>query len=389
MGLEGPHHTLTAEWFAHMPYPTPDDHQHYYDFVATQHANKDRSGTSLAPCLLYSTQLRQCFHSLFQEQPNRPIVGLLNYCRSGGGLEFMRRDITQRHHGLNQWPLFLMSSSDAHVDSLVGGFWDAWFGSFCRSLPKPINTTTSASSASSLHHDQVREEEEWQHNPHIHHSHDKLTLKHIYQDASNRYFDENVYALMNEIKERSFCHQVWNLEFTWPDSKPGNYDPWHLDLKSHLVADSQGMHGEPNYHILESLENAYVSGLAFRKLIKSHAIKAGIDLTKGCADLSDDDNDENRYVILWMGRGHNYQHGEKRWSEELAAIDSLLLSYQCQPSEPYPCQLTSWKGSNSGEVVKLVDVVKDGLKVVARPGVVFGEHSNVDQLSVLNFLGGV
>jgi hypothetical protein len=400
MGLEGPHQLLTAEWFAHMPYPTPSDHSHYYDFVATQHANKDRDGNSLAPCLLYSTQLRQCFHSLFNDQPNRPIVGLLNYCRSGGGLEFMRSMATKRHLGVGQWPLFLMSSSDAHVDSLVGGFWVAWFGSFCRgihpkSLPPPSTTSTSSSSSSSSsfslstlsRREYLEEEEEEEHNPYLHHSHDKLSLKHIYHDAANRYFDENIYALMNEIKERSFSHQVWSLSFSWPGVKDGNRDPWHLDLRSHLVADENGMHGEPNFQILNSLQLAYESGIAFRRVKKVDALRCGIDITKGVANFGEEEEEGGGTddVIIWTGRNHSYDHGDLRWSEYVN-MDKKLLAYGLEPTKPFKCELTAWKGENTGSKVNLVEVVKESLKVIARPGVVYGEQSNVDEVSVLDFI---
>ena len=55
------------------------------------------------------------------------MVGLLNYCLSGGNLEFMRRDTVRAHLGTARWPLFLMSSSAGDRESMVSGLWTAWF----------------------------------------------------------------------------------------------------------------------------------------------------------------------------------------------------------------------------------------------------------------------
>jgi hypothetical protein len=64
---------------------------------------------------------------MFHEQPKRPIIALLNFCRSGGLLEWMRNPIAVKAFNANQWPLFLMASSQAEHDALVGGLWEAFF----------------------------------------------------------------------------------------------------------------------------------------------------------------------------------------------------------------------------------------------------------------------
>ena len=114
------------EWYAHFPYETA--RSDLYSMVATEQAPV-RSGGGFGR-YLYSTQLRQMFHKIFERQPQRPVLGLLNYCLSGGSLDFMRRDAVRAAFGVDRWPLYLMSSSQAEADSVVGGLWSSWFKQF-------------------------------------------------------------------------------------------------------------------------------------------------------------------------------------------------------------------------------------------------------------------
>lgn len=111
------------EWYAHFPYETT--RTDLYDMVATEHAPVKPGGGFGR--YLYSTQLRQIFHNIFDRQPQRPVIGLLNYCLSGGNLDFMRRDAVRVAFGVDKWPLYLMSSSQAETESMVGGLWSSWF----------------------------------------------------------------------------------------------------------------------------------------------------------------------------------------------------------------------------------------------------------------------
>ena len=123
--------TMKNEWYAHMPYECPDaGKDSMYAFVAMSEAKG-------APFnYLYGSQLRAMFAQLFAEDAERPVVALLNYCLSGGNLEFMRNPVARRAYGADDWPLFLMCSSQPGQDSLVAGLWESWFarlGSLLRS----------------------------------------------------------------------------------------------------------------------------------------------------------------------------------------------------------------------------------------------------------------
>jgi hypothetical protein len=212
------HNHSRAEWFAHFPYPSP--RRDIYDFVATDGAGKEDPYY-----YLYSTQLRLVFHRLFSENPNRPIVGLLNYCTSGGNLEFMRRPAVVQNLGVDQWPLFLMSSSGKSVDSLVAGFWQSVFQLFSSSLRG-------------------------------NHRH---TLQSLFDAAVCAYHQENLYDLLNECKERAYSSPVWQLDFRRQEDGV-DCDPWHHDLRECLL----DQNGKPNTAALHRLQRSYASGEAYR-----------------------------------------------------------------------------------------------------------------------------
>uniref|UniRef100_A0A7S4DN08 Uncharacterized protein n=1 Tax=Lotharella globosa TaxID=91324 RepID=A0A7S4DN08_9EUKA len=120
---------LKHEWYFHMPYHSDKEASaNTLAFVATEAAKNPL-------CYVYATQLRNMFASLFKNDPERPVVCLLNYCRSGGGIEFLRRPYARKMLDADSWPLYLMSSCQANHDALVGGLWDAFFNSLSKRIP--------------------------------------------------------------------------------------------------------------------------------------------------------------------------------------------------------------------------------------------------------------
>eukprot|EP00639_Heterosigma_akashiwo_P011137 CAMPEP_0206368690 /NCGR_PEP_ID=MMETSP0294-20121207/4820_1 /ASSEMBLY_ACC=CAM_ASM_000327 /TAXON_ID=39354 /ORGANISM="Heterosigma akashiwo, Strain CCMP2393" /LENGTH=450 /DNA_ID=CAMNT_0053815239 /DNA_START=175 /DNA_END=1527 /DNA_ORIENTATION=+ len=111
--------TVSNEWFCHFPYQS--DNEKIYESVATEFARGNPK------TYLYATQLKMVFARLFGARPRRPVVGLLNYCRSGGAVEFLGRPAASAVYGASQWPLYLMASAKPGEDALVGGLWQAWF----------------------------------------------------------------------------------------------------------------------------------------------------------------------------------------------------------------------------------------------------------------------
>merc|ERR1712070_1007811 len=113
------------EWFAHLPYPAtaPEDVPLVEEMLApiAVAGAKGKPGRDRPDCFLYATQLRMMFVRAFSRFPERPIVCLLNFCRSGGFLEFLSRPAARAAYGVDKWPLYIMASSQAEHDALVGG----------------------------------------------------------------------------------------------------------------------------------------------------------------------------------------------------------------------------------------------------------------------------
>ena len=134
------------EWYFHLPYPTPVElRSETMSFVATEASKDAGRGRNRPECYFYASQLRSCLASMFRDRPDRPVIALLNYCRSGGALSFMKREATRRAYGADDWPLWLMASSQANHDALVGGLWTSFFDSVAA-----VVTEASTSSSSSL-----------------------------------------------------------------------------------------------------------------------------------------------------------------------------------------------------------------------------------------------
>eukprot|EP00658_Telonema_sp_P-2_P055317 TRINITY_DN43977_c0_g1_i1.p1 TRINITY_DN43977_c0_g1~~TRINITY_DN43977_c0_g1_i1.p1 ORF type:complete len:396 (-),score=96.21 TRINITY_DN43977_c0_g1_i1:172-1257(-) len=153
-----------TEWYAHFPYPSPEEMRRpMLEFVSTDGCPKGDGAY-----YLYASQLKSLFSQMFQQIPTRPVVALLNYCRSGGALAFMKNDTIRRAYGADRWPLFLMSSSQPHHDALVGGLWNSFFDMLVATmLRKDLSETT---------------------------------LIELYETAQERYLKENVYELRDHVQ---------------------------------------------------------------------------------------------------------------------------------------------------------------------------------------------
>jgi len=68
--------------------------------------------------LLYWQILFKIYHRRFSVAPDSPILVLLNSCRSGGMSKFLEQDLVDRTYGVHDWPLFIMSSSQAERDAV-------------------------------------------------------------------------------------------------------------------------------------------------------------------------------------------------------------------------------------------------------------------------------
>ncbi|KNC50004.1 uncharacterized protein AMSG_05761 [Thecamonas trahens ATCC 50062] len=109
--------TLTREFYAHMPYASPDDEA----YGAVSHSHMPH-----ALKYLYFQQLFETYAALIADRPNRPIVALYNFCGSGGMTKFLSRESYRRYHGVSTWPLYGMTSSGEMESSIVGLF-PIWF----------------------------------------------------------------------------------------------------------------------------------------------------------------------------------------------------------------------------------------------------------------------
>jgi hypothetical protein len=149
--LPEPINPYTNEWFAHMPYPIPSSleflAEEMLSFVSTSGATGEKFHTPQR--YLYATQLRAIFVHLFLQQPSRPVIGLLNFCFSGGMVEFMKQPVARQYYGANSWPLFLMSASQSTHSALVGGLWCDFFALLANEMRRfPSSESVMGSSSS-------------------------------------------------------------------------------------------------------------------------------------------------------------------------------------------------------------------------------------------------
>ena len=196
------------EWFAHLPHPADDDEM--YEYVATSGAKG--YGRNHPRYYLYGSQIRAVLAHLFAVKPDRPVIGLLNYCLSGGNLHFMKNRAARQAYGADEWPLLLMSSAKATQEALVAGMWSTWF----HHLSQVIATGGKST----------------------------VTFQELYDNAQEEYYKENVYELMNLVKSlRTVEHTYQNI--------------FHVELQHALTA---GPGGRPDLDMIETLESNYRQG---------------------------------------------------------------------------------------------------------------------------------
>jgi hypothetical protein len=68
--------------------------------------------------LLYWQILFKIYHRRFSAAPGVPMLVLLNSCRSGGMSKFLEQELVDRTYGVHDWPLYVMSSSQAERDAV-------------------------------------------------------------------------------------------------------------------------------------------------------------------------------------------------------------------------------------------------------------------------------
>ena len=209
---------LTHEWYAFLPYGPDPPAPHLLDFVCTVGAPEEERPETL----FYASQLKAILCHLFLKRPNRPVLGLLNYCLSGGFLDFMTRKGPLKHYGANEWPLWLMSSSGASHNSLVGGLWQSFFDNL----------------------------------PLLQQSDEKTCVfEEYYRRVVFHYHKNNAYELLNLIKSQAYP------QFEVEECPENTY---HKDLMAILCT---GPYGEPDFEALKTLQEKYHSGEKFGRPI--------------------------------------------------------------------------------------------------------------------------
>lgn len=140
----------TNEWYIHLPHNSPtaaakavspeaaataaeeDQEEDTVDAAVeevnvgqTQHAMAAKLYEGIAHSehphpysLLYWQILFKIYHRRFSAAPDSPILVLLNSCRSGGMSKFLEQDLVDHTYGVHDWPLFVMSSSQAERDAV-------------------------------------------------------------------------------------------------------------------------------------------------------------------------------------------------------------------------------------------------------------------------------
>jgi hypothetical protein len=358
----------TTEWYAHLPYPSC--RHDIYDFVATEGGCQSSATTpggaaqqqqqQARPPDAYShfyvTQLRLVLLRLFERRPDRPVVGLLNYCLSGGGLDFLNRpeeDWMKPSSMMfgSQWPLMLMASSQATTNSLVGGLWSAYF-----------STLQSCSAETSVNNN----------------------VGEVFRRARALYFHRNSYELSNEVKSRVYVPRVRALKFEFGRGSV-EICPWHLDLARCLTSGGTidgkrgdddtctGEAGGPNWAALRSLQKEYETGEAFRlirltdcsasrkfrseeersatKALRRHEEEALLLEFGGFARIGGADSDsyddseaaaaaaatlpeESNEVVVWKGKRWHFDDGTK-------SNNALSHSFQQQQQQQQQQQTSS------------------------------------------------
>mmetsp|Transcript_75328 Transcript_75328/g.156934 ORF Transcript_75328/g.156934 Transcript_75328/m.156934 type:complete len:505 (-) Transcript_75328:185-1699(-) len=327
-----------AEWFAHFPYEATQ--QEMYDFVATEGAKEAGRGRNRPHNYLYCTQLRLIFHKIFARSPSRPIVGLLNYCLSGGNLEFMRRPIVRQSLGVDQWPLFLMSSSQASRESMVAGLWDAWFQQLAVCLARRDVSTT---------------------------------VQGLFERAESAYYQDNLYELLNAVKAKVYVPQVWSLKFSFPGQKDDAWDPWHIDLTIALRRCAP-IPGRPfSFDSLKDLTANYESGQAYCLLTSMTPLER--QELQRLGGFAADAAHPERAIVWTEGGKRQPQNGFGR-----PGLQNVKWA-------PYPVRLVRYHLTEEiGVCNDLAEVAKEAYAMIAQPDSVHGCDSGISDMPVLDLL---
>jgi hypothetical protein len=250
--LPPPINPYNHEWFAHMPYPiqSPDLATEMLSFVSTAGATGEKFHTPER--YLYATQLRSIFVHLFTSSPHRPVIGLLNFCFSGGMVEFMKQPVARAYCGADTWPLFLMSASQSTHSALVGGLWTDFFALFSNEMKKisgsppqspssdPINEINAPParrrlrSSSSVSTSILLVSNEGS---------TPTTLQDFFLRVRSSYFQNCSYELHGHVISRVFAgrgNKIWSC--------------FSVEIMSLL---SSGENGEPDYLGLQELQDKY------------------------------------------------------------------------------------------------------------------------------------
>lgn len=226
------------EWYCHFPYPAMPASvaQQMTAFVATETAEQPQ-------CYLYATQLRALFAQLFARHPERPIFTLLNYCRSGGALEFLRRESSRQALGVEKWPLFLAASSQAEHDALVGGLWEPFFEHLATAISSDVVVDgdvdmpiQSDSTGSAFPQNMLGASGD-------------LSLKRLFYHACRSYFESSVYELSDHV-----------VSLVIPDRYEKYVGAFRSEINKLLVG---GPHGSPDFDGLEAMQEEWESGRRF------------------------------------------------------------------------------------------------------------------------------
>jgi len=282
---------------------------------------------------LYATQLRLIFHQILQRTPDRPIIGLLNYCLSGGNLEFMRRDSVRQHLQVDKWPLFLMSSSQAKQESMVAGMWEAWF----QQLKEGILNGAPG-----------------------------MTIGDLFLATESAYYQENLYEFLNAVKARVYVPLVWQCKFSFPGKADDSVDPWHLDLQGALQRTIPQPGTQFSFDAVRELQRAYGSGEAYSIVRKASLLQwEALRRVGGAAR-----DGQTGHVVVWMYGDITPDH---------------LRGMQ---ATPLPVQLVEYSGtSETGRCQDLASVVQLAVDQIARPDEVHGHESGIAKMALSTLFG--
>ena len=229
------------EWFFHFPYPAGGPvGEEMRSFIATERARAAGRGRNKPDHYFYATQFQTALIRMFADNPGRPVVGLMNFCRSGGFLDFMRRPAVVSQLECDRWPLFLMSSSQANHDALVGGLWSAFFECLLRRKVIASGEAASGSKAPPP----------------------SAPLRELVDEALKMYYRASRYELkdiLHTLAYTSVFANGWEPPLTQSDASHVS-DCFIADCNRFLVG---GEHGMPDFDDARRVQKTYRDGSKF------------------------------------------------------------------------------------------------------------------------------